>query len=122
MSQAATRPTPPANAAPWTRAITGLGHSWIVRSIVASFIASARFSSCEYCDMRRIQFEVGARAERRALGGQHDGAHSRGRRRASRNASVSSAIVVSLKALRTSARVIQTRRDAVGILSSWMVV
>ena len=27
MSQAATRPTPPANAAPWTRAITGLGHS-----------------------------------------------------------------------------------------------
>ena len=45
MSQAATRPIPPAYTSPCTRAMVGLGHSAMVRSIAASLLASARFSS-----------------------------------------------------------------------------
>src|SRR5436305_1510358 len=45
ISHAATRPAPPPSAAPWTRAITGLGHFAIARYICPMAFASSRFSS-----------------------------------------------------------------------------
>ena len=45
MSQAATRPVPPANTGPCTRAMVGFGRRSSVASICASALASARFSS-----------------------------------------------------------------------------
>src|SRR6266850_6868869 len=56
ISHAATRPAPPPNAAPWTRAMTGFGHFAIARYIPANLRASSMFSSCEYWTMRFIQF------------------------------------------------------------------
>ena len=45
MSQQATNPTPPPNAAPRTQATVGLLRPFSVRSISASACASARFSA-----------------------------------------------------------------------------
>src|SRR5215211_8108700 len=44
-SATATRPAPPPIAAPWTLATSGFGHSSMVQNIMASRLASSRFSS-----------------------------------------------------------------------------
>src|SRR5690606_29481904 len=56
MSQQATRPTPPPNAAPWTRAMVGFGSSSKVRISRARVSASSRFSASPAAAMPRIQF------------------------------------------------------------------
>ena len=48
MSQQATSPTPPPNAAPWTRATVGLGRKLSTRINSARAPASARFSAWPY--------------------------------------------------------------------------
>ena len=48
MSQQATSPTPPPNAAPWTRATVGLGRKLSTRINSARAPASARFSAWLY--------------------------------------------------------------------------
>ena len=75
MSQAATRPTPPPNAAPCTRATVGFPIPASVASIVASAVASATFSAWPYAAIFFIQFKIGAGAKVPALAQQDDGAH-----------------------------------------------
>ena len=55
MSVTATSPAPPPIAAPWTRATTGIGRSWIARNIPARARESATFSSRLKSAIPRIQ-------------------------------------------------------------------
>src|SRR5436190_22548446 len=56
ISHAATRPEPPPSAAPWTRAMTGLGQRTIVKNISIAVSASRRFSSGVNLATRLVQF------------------------------------------------------------------
>ena len=75
MSQAATSPMPPPSAAPWTRAMVGLGISASVRSISARARASSQVLVDAVVGGALHPVEVGAGAEALAAPGEHDDAH-----------------------------------------------
>ena len=68
---AAIKPTPPANAAPWTRAMVGFGKSLSCRSIAASPIASATILGVAVARHAAHPVEIGAGGEARARARQH---------------------------------------------------
>ena len=106
MSQTAARPAPPPSAAPWIRPMSGTGSVVERANIAASACASRRFSASRVADGARHPLRVGAGAEDRARPGEHHDAHLVSSRRLRQRAAhaVSSAIICSLNALRTSGR------------------
>src|SRR5437773_7270630 len=106
MSQAAMSPMPPANAAPCTRATVGFASACRRLSMVPKAIASFRFSSKSSSPILFIQFRS-APAQNTLPRPASTTARTAGSCSSSPNAAVSSAIIVSLKALRTSGRLSQ---------------
>src|SRR5437762_5089735 len=106
MSQAAMSPMPPANAAPWTRATVGFASACSRASMVPKAIASLRFSSKSSSPILFIQFRS-APAQNTLPRPASTTARTAGSCSSSPNAAVSSAIIVSLKALRRSGRLSQ---------------
>src|SRR5450631_743596 len=103
ISQQAMRPIPPPNAAPWTRAIVGLGSSFNVVSIAASAFASARFCVREKPAIFFIQFRS-APAQKLAPAPISTTARTAVSTPSRCSAELNSAISVSLNALWTSGR------------------
>src|SRR5438034_5318745 len=103
MSQAAMSPMPPANAAPCTRATVGFASACRRLSMVPKAIASFRFSSKSSSPILFIQFRS-APAQNTLPRPASTTARTAGSCSNSPKAAVSSAIIVSLKALRTSGR------------------
>src|SRR5258706_1860602 len=107
MSQHATSPTPPPSAAPCTRAMVGLRRCAMVRMSAARPIASRRFSSSEKPAMRFIQFRS-APAENDLPAPESTTTRMPSSASIERNASVSSAMSASSKALWRSGRFMVT--------------
>ena len=110
MSQAATRPVPPANAGPCTRAIGRLGHA-VERGehVRRAPCASARFSLVAVARHALHPVEVGAGAERRAVAREDHARELTWSFSMSGRTSVKDAISASSNALRTSGRSSVTR-------------
>src|SRR6266853_659513 len=107
MSQAAISPMPPANAAPCTRATVGFANACSRASMAPKAFASFRFSSKSSSPILFIQFRS-APAQNTLPRPATTTARTTGSCSSSPNAAVSSAIIVSLKALRTSGRLSQS--------------
>ena len=107
MSQAATRPTPPAKTGPCTRAIVGFFKVSMVCSRVAKFIASAWFCSTGQSAMRCIHFRS-APAQKLLPTPARITARTAGSSFSVRIAAISSEIIVSSNTLCNSGRFIQT--------------
>ncbi len=105
MSQQATRPTPPPNAAPCTRAMVGFLRWAMVRIRAPSPIASRRFSSIEKPAIRFIQLRS-APAENDLPAPESTTMRMPSSASMERNASVSSAMSASSNALWRSGRFI----------------
>src|SRR4051794_9760056 len=103
MLQQATNPTPPPNAAPWTRATVGLGRKLSTRINSAKALASARFSAWPYPAILCIQ-PRSAPAEKLFPSARSTIALTLSSLPSRRRTPVRSAMTVSLKALWTSAR------------------
>ena len=106
MSQALASPMPPPSAAPCTRAIVGFFISARVRSMPASFIASAKFSASLASPAAFIQLRS-APAEKLFPRPASTTARTASSASSSMQAVVRSAISCALKALCTSGRFIQ---------------